>query len=50
MHRGDSAASRMTEGMHFMQCRPRKDMGLGDPFSAVHDALVREVVPALRRV
>ena len=38
------------EGMHFMQCRPRKDMGLGDPFSAVHDALVREVVPALRKV
>ena len=38
------------EGMHFMQCRPRKDMGLGDPFSAVHDALVREVASALRKV
>jgi hypothetical protein len=38
------------EGMHFMQCRPRKDMGLGDQFSAVHDALVRELVPYLRRV
>jgi len=38
------------EGMHFMQCRPRKDMGLGDPFSAVHDALAREVASALRKV
>jgi hypothetical protein len=39
-----------TEGMHFLACRPLKEWGLGNPFSAVHDPLVREVASALRKV
>ena len=38
------------EGMHFLSCRPLKEWGLGNPFSAVHDSLVREVASALRKV